>query len=341
MVCECNYLYHIQPPTIFLMHSDSTQKIDITELETDDCWYMVVDSISCDDLPFINILMNICVRNHYDNFSVMGKNLDSRVVEHLCNLSMNLFVSNEPKIVFSIDIALQHILGDNAYVGTYVKNENIVFSQPINAGSLKYIDFAKVFPYAEHIVEEISALKLTTVEKILWIDNWVQANIQYIKNYKTTATDGSRYVCDNIKEESTMPDVLINHYGVCEDIATSIAIILKKLHIVCEEVQANGHAWLLVELDGQTFLWDCTRNITRNEHLAPNGIKATSYSYQHTLRGEEFCKNKYDDIPNMPKIAFFDYPRYKVNEIIQELKLKNVSLAYESVAPYNSFIELR
>ena len=126
MVCECNYLYHIQPPNIFLMHSDSTQKIDITELETDDCWYMVVDSISCDDLPFINILMNICVRNHYDNFSVMGKNLDSRAVEHLCNLSMNLFVSNEPKIVFSIDIALQHILGDNAYVGTYTETETHV-----------------------------------------------------------------------------------------------------------------------------------------------------------------------------------------------------------------------
>lgn len=135
--------------------------------------------------------------------------------------------------------------------------------------------------------------------------------------------------------------MLINHYGVGEDIAASIAIILKKLHIVCEEVQANGHAWLLVELDGQSFLWDCTRNITRNEHLAANGIKATYYSHQYTLRGEEFCKNKYDDIPNMPKIASRDYSRCKVNEIIHELKLKNVYFAYGFVAPYNSFREPR
>lgn len=152
MVCECNYLYRIQPPTFFLVYSDSTQKIDITEFETDDCWYMVVDSIACNDLPFMKMLMNICVRNHYDNFAAMGKNLDGRVVECLYYLATNLFISNEPKIVFSIDIALQHILCDNSYVGTYVKNENIVFSQPINAGSLKYIDFAKALPYAEQIV---------------------------------------------------------------------------------------------------------------------------------------------------------------------------------------------
>lgn len=227
MVCECNYLYHIQSPTIFLIHSDSIQKIDIADLESTDCWHMVVDTISWDDLPFINKLMNICARKQYDNFSVMGKKLDSRVIEHLCKLSMNLFVSYQPKIVFSIDIALQHILSNNAYVGTYVKSESIVFSQPINAGSLKYIDFVKVLPYAEEIVEEISALQLTTVEKIIWIDNWVQANIQYIKNHETTAANGCKFVCDSIKRESNMPNVLKNHYGVCEDIATSIAIILK------------------------------------------------------------------------------------------------------------------
>jgi len=333
----CNYCYEIKKPTIFFTHRDTTQKIDVSDIESADCMYMIIDDIKIEDLPFIDFLMGLCEKNDYSYFVIMGKHLCLDVAKSIDKLSSKRFSSALPKLVISLDLALENELFENAYVGTYVKEKEVLFAQPINAGMLKYIELKKIFHCADRLVEQIKKLNLSTIQQIIWIDNWFQENIQYIAGYETKGANGNKYICEQISASATVPDVFLYNYGVCEDIATSIAIILKKLNIPCEEVQGDSHAWLIVEVEKELYLWDCTRNITRNQYIAPNGIKATKYSHKYTLLGKDFC-DKYVEFANLAQISAVGYSEEKIKEAVNLLSQMGVSFVYSPIAHYNSTI---
>jgi len=151
----CNYCYEIKKPTIFFTHRDTTQKIDVSDIESADCMYMIIDDIKIEDLPFIDFLMGLCEKNDYSYFVIMGKHLCLDVAKSIDKLSSKRFSSALPKLVISLDLALENELFENAYVGTYVKEKEVLFAQPINAGMLKYIELKKIFHCADRLVEQI------------------------------------------------------------------------------------------------------------------------------------------------------------------------------------------
>ena len=103
---------------------------------------------------------------------------------------------------------------------------------------LTYSEYKSILPIARSICGEILNLNLDNLETIIWIDNWIQKNVQYIKNKETVAL-GKRYICSQIDCQATVPDVLLRHYGVCEDIAVSIATILSILGINNKVIQGK------------------------------------------------------------------------------------------------------
>ncbi len=332
-----NYRYEIKKSTIFFTHSDSQNKIDMNVIENSNCMHVIIDDIYTGDLDFIKKLMKIVKTKDYFNFFLIGKNSGQELLAKLSKLSTEVFGSSfMPKMVFSLFCALNFELNDDDYVGTIVQNDDCIYAQPINGATLKYKNLKKAKLLGKKLAQEILALNLSTPEQIIWIDNWFQKNIQYIKDAKTVGFDGKTYVCDKIHTQAVVEDVFTKNYGVCEDISTSIAIVLNELGIQYEEVAIDDHAWIIVAIDNKYYIWDCTHNITRNNNLAVNGIKATKYSNGFTLLGKDKSNGKYKEISGLPKIEKTSYPDNLIEKAIDSLKELNVSFDYDKKALYSS-----
>lgn len=169
----------------------------------------------------------------------------------------------------------------------------------------------------------------------------MQNNIQYIKDTHTNAL-GTEYCCPQIKKQATVPDVFLHHFGVCEDISVSIGILLSFNHIPFEIIQANGHAWLVVELNGDHFIWDCTRNITRNEHKRFASLQASSYSYKYTLIGANTFAGDYPSNSILSHLSEVSYPRSEIQDCINQLQLQNYcDFSYSDKSNYYSEIVVK
>ena len=67
----------------------------------------------------------------------------------------------------------------------------------------------------------------------------MQKHVQYIAGQESLGVDGT-YICDGIDRESRVTDVLKNHFGRCEDIAFSAALVLNhpQIAVPCRQVSA-------------------------------------------------------------------------------------------------------
>lgn len=213
------------------------------------------------------------------------------------------------------------------------------FPVGFNEPTLNFASYKTLLSPAQEIADNVRTLKLSKLETIIWIDNWMQQNIQYIKDKESTGPDGNDdvYICDDITKQAIVPDVLLHHYGVCEDIAASVATIASLLEIDCAVMRGSGHAWNLVTLDGKTYILDCTHNITQNPNRMADALKATKYTSQFTLVGRD---KEYADYTFLAEIGIqvshLDFPRKSIKEAVSVLRRKGVLFEYGANATYRS-----
>lgn len=216
-------------------------------------------------------------------------------------------------------------------------------------GSEKWIKYSFAnFPYGlfhmgrnENTIENIgSSLKLAEnvateilgqnpqneLETVLLVDAWIQRNIQFIKNRETEMEiEGKTYVCEDCKKEALLNDVLENHYGVCEDISFSVALILSdpRIGIKCRTVSNINHTWNIVEVEGTEYFFDATRNITRGEGRLPYALKATRYTTNRTLFGYDDYPTEYATINSRfdnTKLSHKSFDRNRLSKAVETMK---------------------
>lgn len=228
--------------------------------------------------------------------------------------------------------------GENVGVGS-IYLPLPTFPQTFNDCSLNYAVYNTLRPTAQRIADRIRTLDLSELETIIWIDNWMQQNIQYIKNRETNGPGGDNdvYICEDITKQAIVPDVLLHHYGVCEDIAVSVATIASLLDIDCAVMQGGAHAWNLITLDGKAYVLDSTRNITRNPNRMANALKATKYTSRFTLVGDGKERATYVSSEEIGiRVSCSDFPREEIEKAVSKLKSKGVLFEYDAQSAYKS-----
>ena len=322
----------------FLFFSNSVNVIN-----TDDPQYSDYDIIICDiiddDLDFLEDLMKKHGKN-WSSFSILSHTCSDKAAKLINEWIGDYFETRYYNCCISISLAIQREWNERFKIGTFTALDGGYSSSGLNAGTLLARDYRTIIPYAKEIAWNIKLLGLPCLEQIIWIDNWMQQNIQYIKDRETTA-GGQVFVCDDISKQAIVTDVFTYHRGVCEDISASIAAILYFLDIPFEVVQGGGHAWLLVKVDQAYYLWDCTHNITRNPQKVHEALKAKAYSYAHTLMGQDTYENKYSDFSELGLTA----NKHAIGEerITNSIKLLSgdygVQFFYGDNCPYASYIK--
>jgi len=315
----------------------------VITIDTEDSQYSDVDIVFFDiideELEFLCDLMKQHGRDWF-SFSLLCSSCSEKAAQ-LINKWVSMYFSKQPFFCYtSISLALQTKWDERFKVAALYCEDNAYYVNGLNAGSLPVGDYKTIIPYAKKLAENIKELDLTQLEQIIWIDNWMQKNIQYIKNRETSA-NGEIYICEKIEKQAVVTDVFKNHFGVCEDISASIAAILYFLDITFEVLQGNGHAWLLVEVEGNDYLWDCTHNITRNPNRVHEALKASEYSHSFTLIGQNDYISKYNDFGILGFAAKdTGMSKMRIEEVIKRLSEQHhVQFVYGDYCPYDSWIK--
>lgn len=198
-------------------------------------------------------------------------------------------------------------------------------------------DIQKLRPPIDDIVDEILKHNPTgDLEKILLVDLWFQKNVQYIKDRESQA-QGRIYLCEGMNRESQAEDVIMHHFGRCEDIAFTAAMILNhpKICVPCRQVSVAragfNHSWNIITLDGVDYYTDFTHNITRNPNLVSNALKARSYCPQFTLLGLRDAFAKYGTTEEYPSDCFSieSYDRQKIDETLKRFVSEGIPLSWD------------
>lgn len=298
-------------------------KDDKTELESILYNNLVFDSFDENNLPF---LMDILTKKANQKCGVyFEKELAQSAIEGIKYIGK---IFENVSFSYSSTVAVQIILPDDSIIAAIQSDGENLSPYYINCvPPLTYAEFKRTIPEMKKIASQIRSLDLKSdIEIIIWLDNWFQENIQYIKD---TITE-HRYYSKSISKQSTMSDVLLHHYGTCEDIASSIVGILSLLEIPCNVVVSNGHSWVLVDIDGIKYIWDCTHNITRNDNRLTTALKATKYTNKFTLVGYDVFSGKYNSFQEYyQNVSSKEYPREKIEDCISKLTAMGIQFSYD------------
>ncbi|QUC66354.1 transglutaminase-like domain-containing protein [Aristaeella hokkaidonensis] len=246
------------------------------------------------------------------------------------------------EITVSVDMVYKLLDYPNLWLGSemWKATENC-------SGRLEPLDFAdvngrtcafnvfsatKLLAKANEIIDWIESWKpVNNLEKVLLLDIWFQRTIQYIKD-KESIAGGETYVCEDMVRSSLTEDVLLNHYGVCSDIAFSAALILNnpKVNIHCRQVSANCHSWNIIRIEDKEYYMDFTHNITRNPYRLSDALMTAGYCSNNTLLGKKDAMKKYEGPFDYPGDHLSDksYDRKTIQKCLGDFKRKGIELTW-------------
>lgn len=337
-------------PSLIISSSDENREYNSSDTLFQGVLHLFLSHMDKFDLDFMINLLFVWEEDPLKTISIVDEHVQKDVIdgflflhERFCSeIAPNLPPYIVTKFIVPVSIAANCRLPDNVYIGSILYMEEVPCFQCFNYETLSYSVYKSILPKAHTICNEIQIQNMNELETIVWIDNWFQTHVQYVKNYETSA-NGKKYICPSIVKQAIVPDVLLHHYGVCEDIAVSIATLLSLLKIEHSIVQWRNHAWLLVKLKDTDdyYIWDCTRNITRNKNMCEHALKATSYTSKYTLVGAlEYPGEYIINAPLMPVLADDSYSRGIIDDALRKLKeTKHVVFSYDLGSPVPSFIK--
>ena len=111
-------------------------------------------------------------------------------------------------------------------------------------------DVAAMQVKLDQLVDQANTLCQTDLEKVFYVHEWLVQNIAYDREH----------LSDDVQDDHNLRGALLEGTAVCDGYAKTYALTLRKLGITCVLVTSKdiGHAWNMVELDGNWYQVDCT-----------------------------------------------------------------------------------
>ena len=102
----------------------------------------------------------------------------------------------------------------------------------------------------DQLVDQANTLCQTDLEKVFYVHEWLVQNIAYDREH----------LSDGVQDDHNLRGALLEGTAVCDGYAKTYALTLRKLGITGVLVTSKdiGHAWNMVELDGNWYQVDCT-----------------------------------------------------------------------------------
>ena len=111
-------------------------------------------------------------------------------------------------------------------------------------------DVAAMQVKLDQLVDQANTLCQTDLEKVFYVHEWLVQNIAYDREH----------LSDGVQDDHNLRGALLEGTAVCDGYAKTYALTLHKLGITGVLVTSKdiGHAWNMVELDGNWYQVDCT-----------------------------------------------------------------------------------
>ena len=111
-------------------------------------------------------------------------------------------------------------------------------------------DVAAMQVKLDQLVDQANTLCQTDLEKVFYVHEWLVQNIAYDREH----------LSDDVQGDHNLRGALLEGTAVCDGYAKTYALTLRKLGITGVLVTSKdiGHAWNMVELDGNWYQVDCT-----------------------------------------------------------------------------------
>ena len=111
-------------------------------------------------------------------------------------------------------------------------------------------DVAAMQVKLDQLVDQANTLCQTDMEKVFYVHEWLVQNIAYDREH----------LSDDVQDDHNLRGALLDGTAVCDGYAKTYALTLRKLGITGVLVTSKdiGHAWNMVELDGNWYQVDCT-----------------------------------------------------------------------------------
>ena len=111
-------------------------------------------------------------------------------------------------------------------------------------------DVAAMQVKLDQLVDQANTLCQTDLEKVFYAHEWLVQNIAYDREH----------LSDDVQDDHNLRGALLEGTAVCDGYAKTYALTLRKLGITGVLVTSKdiGHAWNMVELDGNWYQVDCT-----------------------------------------------------------------------------------
>lgn len=186
---------------------------------------------------------------------------------------------------------------------------------------------------------------MTDLEKILFVHNYLQRNIQYrARKFKV---DGKEFSDREILNDPSAWTSVFNPYGalvkntaLCNGIASSMYLILNHpdVNVKCEYAggysEGMEHIWNVVYIDGELYHVDTTFDILKNSNKIPNIFKAKRLSTRYFLISDnEIKKDRQLSNKGFPN-CLKSYPKDKIEESIERMSALGIRFSYkESKVP--------
>ena len=199
-------------------------------------------------------------------------------------------------------------------------------SIPNGIDTLSLDDLKKIKEIIHTLGEKYS--HLTDLEKTILISNYIQNSVQYVDENNISEGIKGIYITDSQgiqigRNVHTPETVLLNNFGVCEGIANATTILLNNptINVDARSVRGSGHAWNVIQIDGKYYYVDNTWNITRNPNQYPESLKASSFSSEYLLFGQDMATKIGHHNPDsiIPQIEQGDFNQETISEVQKRL----------------------
>ena len=199
------------------------------------------------------------------------------------------------------------------------------------------------------IYGNVETNELTILDKCILVSNYLQSKVQYVLHGLKTYAD-KVYIVDADESEVTrekvgsLNTVLDENYGLCMAIANATTLLLNNpiMNVNIRSIFGEDHVWNVVIVDGKQYYIDNTWLITRNKNRVEGALKATRFSDEYLLFGEEKAlkidHHKAESYIN-GKLEQMDFDREKINEAVMKLTKKNMKTDYATTLRFKSKIE--
>lgn len=182
--------------------------------------------------------------------------------------------------------------------------------------------------------------KLTDVEKIIIIINYIERYCEYI--YKPLdrleRTDEWFETIDEYEGSRSNPDsALFRHHAACVGFSELLVMMLDNpyIKIKCEYVVGEDHAWNIVELNNKYYQVDITRSITYSPYRAKNNLRTLKFNKEYILCGNEFLEREgHEKMEVVPKkileLSKEDLNPDYIDAAIEHLESLGIQFEYEN-----------